>query len=68
MFSVVECVVLPVWAGMTVNTSSKLYTTAIEYTCGGNYMFADNAQFKESTCNYLGYWVPSIIECVGTYV
>ena len=53
---------------MTVNTSSKLYTTTIQYSCDGEYRFADNAQFKESTCNYLGYWVPSIIECDGTYV
>ena len=66
--TVVECPVLPVWAGMDVSTTSKHYMTSVTYSCLDDYEFSDQSRTRKgATCDYQGYWVPAIVDCVRMY-
>lgn len=66
VLAVVECPVLPVWAGLEVNTTARRYLTAIEYRCTGDYQFPDRASKRVSKCDYRGNWSSeAFVSCVG---
>ena len=62
----IRCPPVPVWDGMTGNTSKRTYGTVVEYHCEEGYYFNKGGNGSKSMkCGADGKWHPQMINCTG---
>ncbi len=59
----IRCSALPIWDNLEVNTTSHVYNTWVNYTCGEGYVLADKHGSQVTYCNSHGTWIPQLILC-----
>ncbi len=64
----IRCSALPTWNNLEANTTSHVYNTWVNYTCGEGYLLADENGSQVTYCNSDGVWIPQLILCKGNSI